>query len=165
MLQNRTLIFILMTLTLIGCGYHLRGGVKLPKELKIVYLDGGSAQLRHQFREQLDTVSGKLSPTPEAAAIAVKIKHEDIRRRILSLSSRGRSNEVELDYRLEYELIKSGKILPAAEPIQIRREYFNDQEDVIAKDNEEKVILNEIYQQAIQTIMNHASAELRAGAH
>ncbi|MGR9088678.1 MAG: LPS-assembly lipoprotein LptE [Gammaproteobacteria bacterium] len=150
---------------LTACGYHLRGGGVLPKELNTVYLEGASAQLRGQFQDVLDASSGKLALSPEKAGIGVRIRNEELKRRILSLSSRGRSNEVELDYRLEYELMKSGKPLLSAQPLRIRREYYNDQEDIIAKDNEEKVIRDEIYQQAIQAILNRANAELKGGTH
>jgi LPS-assembly lipoprotein len=50
------------------------------------------------------------------------------------------------------------------QPVEIRREYYNDQQFVIAKDNEEAVIQNEMYQQAVQTIVNRARVVLEAGA-
>lgn len=159
-MYKKSVIFI-MALGLNACGYHLRGGVGLPKELNSIYLEGGSVQLRDQFKKVLVSSSGKLSPSPQQGGVIVKIVNEDSRRRVLSLSSRGRSNEVELDYRLDYVLSKSDKVLLSGQPIEIRREYFNDQEDIIAKDNEEKVIRNEMYQQAVQSILNRARTALK----
>ena len=40
--------------------------------------------------------------------------------------------------------------------VEIRREYYNDQSVVIAKDNEETVIRGEMYQQAVYAIFNRA---------
>lgn len=151
-----------MALLAASCGYHLKGDVKLPKEMNSVYLEGASPQLYNQFKESLDASSGKLLSSSENAGVVVKVRDEEFRRRILSLSSRGRSNEVELNYRFEYELYKSGKLLVPVQTFQLSREYFNDQDDIIAKDNEEGVIRDEMYQQAVQNVISRASAELKS---
>ncbi len=157
------LAVIILALLVNACGYHLRGsgGGGLSKELKLIYLDGGSSQFREQFRHVLSSSKGKLSSSAQEAGVIVKIIDENLNRRVLSLSSRGRSNEVELDYHVTYDLNKSNKVLLSGQPIQIRRQYFNDQEDIMAKDNEEKVIRNEIYQQAVQNILNRAQSTLK----
>ncbi|MGZ8095412.1 MAG: LPS-assembly lipoprotein LptE [Methylosarcina sp.] len=164
MLYKKTVILI-FSLVLSACGYHLRGSTTdLSTEINAIYWDGGTVQLREQLTTVLGSSTGKLAASPEEAGLAVKILNEDFRRRILSLSSRGRSNEVELDYFLEYELSKGGKVLLERQPIRLRREYFNDQQDIIAKDNEEKVIRTEMYQQAIQNILTRARMELQASS-
>jgi LPS-assembly lipoprotein len=86
-------------------------------------------------------------------------------RRVLSLSARGRANDFELDYRVEYEFATAGNaILMPRQAIEVKREYFNDQQDIIAKDNEENVIRNEIYQQVVRAIINRARLVLEAHA-
>lgn len=155
------IVLVLASLTA-SCGYHLRGNVKLPKELNSVFVEGASQPLYSQFKNSLEASSGKILSSPEKAGVVVKVRDEEFRRRILSLSSRGRSNEVELDYRIEYELYKSGKVLLPLQTVQLRREYFNDQDDIIARENEEKVIRDEMYQQIVQGIISLASAELKS---
>jgi len=81
------------------------------------------------------------------------------------LSSRGKSNEFELFYRLDYEFANAGDaLLMERQSFEIRREYYNDQQFMIAKDNEEALIRNEMYQQAVNTIVNRARVVLEAGA-
>lgn len=153
---------LIMVLLLTACGYHLRGAFNLPEGLKKVYLQGGSAPLREQFSKTLQGSSGQLVKYSDSGGITVRIFDNDIKQRGLSLSAGGRSNEFELHYRLEYELRDSAnKILLAREPLDIRREYFNDQQDIIAKDNEESVIRNEMYQQAVRSILGRISAVLK----
>jgi len=148
-------------LLLSACGYHLRGNIELPAGLKNVYLEGGSAQLREQFKRAMEASSIKLNSSAEGAGIIVRIFDEDSQRRVLSLSSGGTANDFELSYRFDYELVDSkNKVLIAREPIEIKREYFNDQLAIIAKDNEETVIRNEMYQQAVRTLVNHTRAAL-----
>lgn len=150
-------LFIALLTT--ACGYHLRGAYDLPKQMKSIFLQGGSPIFRDQLNAVLKSSSGKLASSPEKADIVLRVFKDGIERRVLSLSERGRSNEIELDGHLEFELLdaKNG-VLVAREPVEFRREYFNDQQDVIAKDNEETVIRNEMYQQVVRQIINRGRA-------
>lgn len=155
----------ILTIALLStaCGYHLRGVYDLPTGMKTIFLQGGSPALREQLNTVLKSSSGRLAASPEKADIVLRIFKDGIERRVLSLSERGRSNEIELDGHLEFAVLdaKNG-VLVAHEPINFRREYFNDQQDVIAKDNEETVIRNEMYQQVVRTIINRGRSAVEA---
>ncbi len=155
---NRSAILIIALLTT-ACGYHLRGAYDLPKEMKTIFLEGGSPTLREQMVTVLKSSSGQLTDTPEKADIVVRIFNDAIERRVLSLSGRGRSNEIELAGHLEFEVLdpKNGVVV-SREPVDFRRQYFNDQQDVIAKGFEETVIRNEMYQQVVRQIINRGRA-------
>jgi LPS-assembly lipoprotein len=154
-----------MALLLSACGYHLRGAFQLPENMKSVYIEGGSGALLDQFKQVMKGSSTQLANSRKGAGIVIKVSNEDFSRRVLSLSTRGKSNEFELVYRLDYEFANAGdNSLMERQPLEIRREYFNDQQFVIAKDNEEAVIRNEMYQQAVQSIINRARVVLEAGA-
>ncbi len=156
-------VILIMALLLTACGYHLRGALDLPAGMNNVYLEGGSAQLRDQFNRAMEISSVPLASSPETAGIIVKIFNEDSQRRILSLGSGGTANDFELSYRFDYELVDAkNKVLSARQPIEIKREYYNNQVAVIAKGNEEAVIRNEMYQQAVRTIVNRARVALEA---
>lgn len=159
---NKSVILIAALLTS-SCGYHLRGAYDLPKGMKTIFLQGGSATLREQLKTVLKSSSGQLVTSPDKADIVLRVSKDEIERRVLSLSERGRSNDIELAGHLEFEVIdpKSG-VLVEREPIDFRREYFNDQQDVIAKDNEETVIRKEMYQQVVRTMINRSRAALEA---
>lgn len=154
-----------MALLLSACGYHLRGALDLPENMKSVYVEGGSGPLLEQFKQMMSASSAQLANSRKGAGIVIKIFNEDFNRRVLSLSTRGKSNEFELVYRLDYEFANANDaVLMERQPVEIRREYYNDQQFVIAKDNEETVIRNEMYQQAVQAIVNRARVVLGAGA-
>jgi LPS-assembly lipoprotein len=156
-------IAIIIALLTTACGYHLRGSYGLPANVKTIFLQGGSPALREQLITVLKSSSGQLTESPEKADIVIRVFSDDIDRRVLSLSQRGRSNEIELAGHLEYELLDAkNEVLVAREPIEFRREYFNDQQDVIAKGNEETVIRNEMYQQAVKAIINRGRAAMAA---
>jgi LPS-assembly lipoprotein len=156
-------VILALALLLSACGYHLRGALELPAGLKNVYLEGGSPQLREQFTRAMQISSVPLASSPETAGLIVKIFGEDSQRRVLSLNSQGAANDWELGYRFDFELADSNnKVLMAREPVEIKREYYNDQLAVIAQGNEETVIRNEMYQQAVRSIVNRARTLLEA---
>ena len=152
-----------VALLLSACGYHLRGALELPAGMKNVYLEGGSGPLQEQFNSAMKTSSVGIASSPETAGMIVRIFNEDNQRRVLSLSSTGTANDFELNYRFDYELVDSkNKVLMPRQSIDIKREYYNDQVAVIAKGNEETVIRNEMYQQAVRSIINRARVAMAA---
>jgi len=50
------------------------------------------------------------------------------------------------------------------QPISIKREYYNNQQAILAKDNEELIIRHEMYQQAIRSIVGGAKTALDASS-
>jgi LPS-assembly lipoprotein len=67
-----------------------------------------------------------------------------------------------LEYRLNYQITDAkGSVLKELQPIEIRRDYFNDQQLILGKDNEELVIRNEMYQQAVRTMINQVRFGLK----
>lgn len=158
-------VILSLALLLSACGYHLRGAFQLPENMKNVYIEGSSGALLDQFRQTMETSSSTLSSSRTGAGIVIKIANEEFNRRVVSLSSRGKSNEFELEYRLDYEFANAkDALLMERQTVDIRREYYNDQTVVIAKENEENVIRNEMYQQAVHTILNRARVVLEATA-
>lgn len=149
-----TLLLLLLTITLTACGFHARGGESLPAELKNVYLEGGTPALRDQMLLQLRTAHAQLV-SRENASMVITLFDEQFRRRGVSLSERGKTNEYELIYQVEYELStpKNVVLLPR-QPLEIRRDYYNDQQAILARDNEENVLRAEMTQQVIRTLLN-----------
>ena len=153
---------ILITLLFISaCGYHLRGSIDLPESLKNVYLQGASGQLGKEFKKTLRSSDGKLVDKVDEAGIVVKVTKETMRRRVLSISSTGRANEYELYYLLKFILLDAkGNELSKTQVIEIHKDYFDNQEQVLGKNIEEQVIRTEMYRQAVNAIFNRSRVAL-----
>jgi LPS-assembly lipoprotein len=156
-------LVMLIALLLSACGYHLRGAMDLPSEMKTVYLEGASEPLREQFRKALASSQVQLVSTRAAAGTIITVSNEENLKRSLSLASTGYANQFGLEYRLNYEVTDANnKPLVKSQPVDIKREYFNNQQLILGKDNEETVIRNEMYQQAVRTIINQVRFGLKA---
>lgn len=152
---------VLLALTLSACGYHLQGTVDLPDDMNKVYLQGASNQLRDYFTKTLRSSPARLVDSAGQAGLVINTLNEKLDRRMLSLSSTGKANEFELSYKLEYELLgPQGAVLARNQAIEIVREYYNDQEAIIAQANEEQIIVDEMYKQAVRSILDRARAQL-----
>ena len=153
-------VLLCLVLFLTACGYHLRGELDLPENMKTVYIDGASDGLRNQFKAAMLNSQVKVVNLRADAGTIILVSEEDTLKRALSLGSSGYANQYGLEYHFKYEVQDGkGKIIVPSQPVEIRREYFNNQQLILGKDNEELVIRNEMYQQAVRTMIN----QLRAG--
>jgi LPS-assembly lipoprotein len=165
MIQLKHLLIPFALLLLSACGYHLRGSTDLPESLKVVYLQGGSFELRNAFMKTLRGAKGKLVDKVADAGLVIQIIDERTDRRVISLSAKGRVNEFELIYSLFFILRdNAGKVLSEKQRIEVRRDYYNDQGDVLGKNNEEQVIKQEMYRQVTKSIFYRARVVLERKA-
>jgi len=157
MIQLRNVFLLVSLLFMAACGYHLRGSIDLPEGLKSIFLQSASSQLKKIAKRSLRSSGGQLVNNAQQAGIVVQVVKERMDRRVLSLSSKGRANEYELTYFLDFMLLDTeGNSLAEKQKIEISRDYFNDQAEILGKNNEEGVIREEMYRQAVQSIINRS---------
>lgn len=157
MMWIRSVLIVMFFVFISACGYHLRESIDLPEELRNIYLDGGSGRLQRIVKRTLRSSNINLVKDIKEAGLIIKVGKEKFDRRVLSLSSTGRANEYELEYILDFILLDAqGKPISKNQRIEVNKDYFNDQEDVLGKKQEEQVIRSEMYKQAVQSILNRS---------
>lgn len=161
MKYSKNILIFITFLFISACGYHLRSQADLPKGLDKVYLHGASSEFRKIMKTRLKSSGVTLVDKQELAGLIIQIEKEKMDRRVVSLSSTGRANEYELYFLLDFILLDAkGNVLAEKQNIEITRDYFNDQEAVLGKNNEELVIREEIYNRAVESIITRAVAVL-----
>lgn len=152
-----TLLLISSLLLINGCGYHLRGSIALPEQLKSMYLFGSSSPLKLEIEQILLGAKGKFAPSPNEAGIVIKVMKEDMHNRVLSIGSSGKSSELEINYYLRFQIYDQKETpMMDEQTIELSREYYNDQTAVLAKEGEEKLIRREMYRQAARMLIARA---------
>ncbi|MDD4915967.1 MAG: LPS assembly lipoprotein LptE [Methylococcales bacterium] len=140
-----------------GCGYQLRGSLDVSDELKKVYITGDSPSLHTEMVNMMKASKGELVALPSEAGVVIKVGKEDMRTRVLSIGTTGKSTEQELDYYMRFQFFDNkDKPLVDEQTIEIAREFFNNQTAVLAKSSEELLIRSEIYKQATRMLMLRA---------
>jgi LPS-assembly lipoprotein len=159
--SGRFILFILLA-TLTACGFALRNVKAWPENLQPLRIEaadpysGLAQELKLQLRRQ-----GVNFVDASDDAITLKILSDAISRRDLSFDERGRVNEYELRYQVEFELVDhAGVSLFKPAPITVTREYTFDALQAVGAAQEEALVTaemrREIISQMQQRVANHA---------
>lgn len=154
---------ILLTCLVTACGFHLRGSVDFPEAFRAVYIEqqSGLGILRGELTEQLSYSNSAIVESRSEADVVIRILGEERNTRTLSLSRAGKSTELELTYEVRYELLdREGNRLLSEQKLEMVRNYFNDQTDVIGKSNEESLIFKEMQRQTANSLLRRVRAVL-----
>jgi len=170
---RRGLLLLLLatgSLSLVACGFHLRGAVVLPPQMErtqLVGIDARSA-LAEEIRTALENAGARVVEVDATAQLVISGEREA--RRLLSVGSTGRASEYELTYQFSYELRapaqdKTGEaitvVLLPQQTMSLNRDYSFDPDNVLGKGEEEALLLREMRAFAVRQML----LRLRAGLH
>ena len=146
-----------------GCGFHLRKPVDLPAGMDQIYVKGlpRGSRFVNYLDQTIKLSDGQVIHESSAAGLILNVYKDQMDRREVSLSQTGKANEYELTYSLDYDLqLPDGKIVLPRQSIQVIRDYFNPQINVIGKSEEEDVIRDEMYREAARTLLRRTEIAL-----
>lgn len=153
-------VFSLCLCLLLGaCGFHLRA---LQQELpfKTVFVSGDT-ELARLLRQEIEQLSGsRLSSTIEEAEADIRISSEIVHpKRIIALTRGGKVAEYQMRYTVEFAVYAPGsRQLQAPVGIELRRDFPYDDRQTLAKEDEEQRLLDNMRQQAVETVLRRVSA-------
>ena len=130
----------------------------LPFSSVFVSTPGGSV-VAAELRRELANIPTKLMPSAKDADAQLNIIDDRRDRQILSLSGAGRVREYELKLRVVYQLIdaKNGVVIPTSE-IQLSRILSYDDSRIIAKQQEEALLYQDMERDAVAQILRRMTA-------
>lgn len=149
---------LLMSLLLTACGFHLRGHAGMP--FTSLYLSAASpgTPLISDLRRSLESNGVKLVNSAAQAEVILSIESEVLDKQILSLSGGGLVNEFQLYYRVSLRAHDNQQQdwIPA-EVMEIRRDYFYNDTQILAKEQEEAMLVNSMRTDMVQQIIRRLS--------
>ena len=149
---------LLSVAMLAACGFQLRGQYTLPFSSVFVSTPGGSV-VATELRRELANIPTKLMPSAKDADAQLNILEDRRDRQILSLSGAGRIREYELKLRVSYQLVdaKGAVFIPTSE-IQLARILSYDDSRIIAKQQEEALLYQDMERDAVSQILRRMTA-------
>lgn len=147
-----------VVVVLAGCGFHLRGSAQLPFET--IYIPGATPLAVELRRNVTAASSTRLTDSPKNAQAVLAFTQDAREKVILSFTSAGKVNEYRLRYRVGIRVTDAAGaqvFLPASEILLTRDMTFNDQQ-VIAKENEEALLYRDMQTDMVQQIMRRLAA-------
>lgn len=154
----KKLITLLLTVTMVSaCGWHLRGSLNLPSDLKAIHINNQSNSdvTLTQLVRVLNSNGIAQAESLEQAQYSIRLSNEREERRSISVSSSGLVSEYELTHEVDYSITDgNGKVLAPQTTARVIRSYNYDRNDVIAKNEEEELIRKEMRTQLAAQIIN-----------
>jgi LPS-assembly lipoprotein len=144
---------------LAACGFRLRGVRDLP--FATVYINASAyAEMTAQIRRAIDAQSTtRVVDTPKEAEAVLDITENRVEKVILSLNSAGRVREYQLRQRFSFKVrTPANEEISPVSTIEVRRDLtFNDTE-VLAKQDEELLLFDEMRGDVVQQLLRRLQA-------
>jgi len=152
------LLVLLFTLLLSACGFQLRGHAGMPFQSIYVDASNNSTPFVAELRRNLEANDVMLSNTAENAEVILNIESESQEKQILSLSGAGRVNEYQLFFKVSLRAYdnQAHDWVPAEEMV-IRRNYNYDDTQILAKQQEEAMLVQSMRDDMVQQIIRRLS--------
>ena len=141
-----------LCLTLVACGFHLRGQATLPFET--MYVSGSPAFANQLSRAVRAGSNTRIVDNPKDAQVTLQILNERRDRVILSISGTGRVSELQLRYLVSFRLTdrESREYIPTSE-VQLKRDLTYSDTDVLGKEQEEGLLFRDMQNDAVQQVV------------
>lgn len=156
---TRFLPLVLLALTLAACGWHPRGSQEVPSGLRQLHLVSPqpNSALTLKLRRALDIAGVALTETA-GTGLALHLGEEQRIARKVSLDREARSAEQEMRVVVTFELRNaSGDVVFGPRTAMASRIYAFDPNSIIAKQDEE----NLIYQELLDNVVGQIFRQLR----
>jgi len=157
-------LMLMLTLLLGACGFHLRGEAAFSLPFHTLYVKSNNelAPFILELKRGIEANGVEITDTPEQAQLTLHIVSESTDRQIMSLSGSGRVLEYRLYYRVSFQAYDNKhRDWLAPDEITLRRDYSYDATQVIAKEQEEALLYQNMRSDAVHQMLrrlNHVKA-------
>lgn len=152
-----------------GCGFQPRGSlVGAAAGLRSVFVDAErDLSITQEVREALLDASFTLAPNRDAANILLRLNGEVEAERVVSVTSNGRISELELMHAVNMQIAQSQNDQPPvynpdqrSNRVEVNREYTYDETGVLGKENEARILREEMKRDLVRQIVLRSIARL-----
>ena len=145
----KELTILTLILIISACGFQLRG--QIEANFDSISISGGTSSFNKTLQRKFRQAGISIEKASEAEKI-VQIITNNFNKTILTLTGTGAVSEYQLDYVVRYRFKSKDSIWNAPITIEASRNYTYDDNDILAKDAEEKRLVSGMEDQLIRTM-------------
>jgi len=150
----KNILILILTLSIMSCGFQLRGD--LDNSFNSIQIDGGSLGFTKVLKKKYRRSGIEIKNS--YADKSIEITKDEFSKRILSLNSTGKVREYQLNYHISYRIKNLSGKWGSEIRIKSRREYSYDDQNIVAKEQEEINLIKEMREQIIRTMTSQISS-------
>jgi LPS-assembly lipoprotein len=150
----RTLIQILAASALVSsCGFHLRGNLPLPEDLKVIAVSSTDRQVKEEMVNALQASGAQVVDDETSARSVMDMYDVKFERKVRTIDTRGKVTGYVLRYDVSYRVTRhDGKQLRDTH-LAIQRDYNFDPNQVLQAEEEENSLKEDMLKELAQRIM------------
>lgn len=154
----KLLSLLVAAVLLSGCSFHLRGQATMPFHTLYLKATNPGTPLIKELSRNLEANNVTLVDSAAQADVVLDIVSEIPDKQILSLSGNGRVNEFQLFYRVSLRAYDRARdeVIPAEE-IEMHNDFPYDDSNVLAMENQEILLYQNLRSDMVQRIVRRLS--------
>ena len=153
----RFLVVVVLTMSISGCGFHLRGQIPVPESLSVIAVKTTDRDLYRSLVEALSSNGATVVETSTSAKALLDLHKVDFERQVLTIDDRGKVTGYRLIYRVRFRVTTAtGESLRESNAIA-RRDFNFDPDLVLQKEIEENDLREDMVTEITQTILRQLS--------
>lgn len=167
MKHKKYYILFLLICFIAGCGFHLRGNVRLPIALQQLYIasDNPYGPVTLQLKQILTHSGVKLEDQPGPQIITLNVRNERYHQTTFSQSASYKTNQYTLYLNLDYELQNNkGQTLYGPKTINTQGNYTVSENAVLTASTQEDTLRSELQRQAVYQLIGQLNSKAVADA-
>ena len=151
----RKLLVVALAISLVGCGFQMRGSRSVPAEMQRTYIDtlDRHSVFYRKLRAELLIYGVDVVNSVANATAVFSITSDVTDQRVISVSARNVPREFEIYYTVRYELNTPDTTLIEDSTQTMTRDYVYDETLVLGKDNEQQVLRDAIADDLVILVM------------
>lgn len=152
--RRRTLALLVITASLAGCGFHLRG-TNLIGDLAALEVRGA---VDSELGRELRAIIGDAWSTEDPERMVIVLRSTQRQRRPISVTEQARTAEYALTGRLAYSILDAAGVEHVRDELAVERIYEVDTANLLGSAGEEDILYGEIRRELAAAVLRRARA-------
>lgn len=155
---TRFLIALLLTASVSGCGWQLRGAGMIPEDLRVLHVESRdpNGSLTRDLTRALESAGVEVPESAATSDLSLVIIQERSLMRVAAVNENARISEQELIEEASFMIVsKAGEQLVTPTTVTTERVFEYNEDNVLATQDERDLIRAEMRRDLVNQMLNH----------